>query len=197
MSKERTLANIAQTAYWTVSENQDTFDRVAKAVEKEVLKRLNKSEAEPVAGQELSFVQAAQWVEKHGSTEGLQVLDANGKWRDDEAITIINAYVDYRVAPKKVNDPDDPTTWEKGVAIFRRDAEDATWILDVFGGYSLGSTYKYNSGRGRGAYKYAKLATPEQIEAWKLINGDVGKVQTQPKLKNHTGASSTKWMRGL
>ncbi len=46
MSKERTLANIAQTAYWIVSENQDTFDRVAKAVEKEVLARLNKSEAE-------------------------------------------------------------------------------------------------------------------------------------------------------
>ena len=34
MSEERTLANIAQTAYWTVSENQDTFDRVAKAVAK-------------------------------------------------------------------------------------------------------------------------------------------------------------------
>lgn len=23
-----------------------------------------------------------------------------------------------------------------------------------------------------GAYRYAKLATPEQIEAWKLINGN-------------------------
>lgn len=27
-------------------------------------------------------------------------------------------------------------------------------------------TYRYR-------YRYAKLATPEQIEAWKLINGDV------------------------
>jgi hypothetical protein len=115
MRKERTLANIAETAFWNAeSENKNTFDRVAKAVEKEVLER--------------------------------------------------------RVARKKVNDPDDLTTWEKGVAIFRRDMEDAIWILDVFGGYSLGSTHKYRSEHG--VYKYAKLATPEQIEAWKLINDD-------------------------
>ena len=172
MSKERTLANIAHTASWdTKSENKDTFDRVAKAVEKEVLERLKKSEVEPVAGQELSFVQVAQWVENHGSTEGLQWRDDSGKWWSDDDVKAIYAGVVYRVAPKKVNDPDDPTTWEKGVAIFRRDAEDATWILDVFGGYSLGSYYKYHSERG--VYKYAKLATPEQIEAWKLINGDL------------------------
>ena len=178
MSKERTLANIAQTAYWIVSENQDTFDRVAKAVEKEVLARLNKSEAEPVAGQELSFVQVLKWIEKHGSTSGLQSMYLNerfgyeGEWLGYEGI--LNYVVDtqrrYRVARKKVNDPDDLTTWEKGVAIFRRDMEDAIWILDVFGGYSLGSTHKYRSEHG--VYKYAKLATPEQIEAWKLINDD-------------------------
>ena len=168
MRKERTLANIAQTAFWNAeSENKNTFDRIAKAVEAEVLKRLNKSEAEPVAGQELSFVQVAQWVERHGSTKGLQWLDNSGNWRD---ATVLHVFVDYRVAPKKVNDPDDPATWENGVAIFRRDAEDDTWILDVFGGYLLGSTYKYHSESG--AYKYAKLATPEQIEAWKLINGN-------------------------
>ena len=70
---EKSLAQIAREAYWnTMSENQDTFDGVAKAVEAEVLKRLNKSEVEPVGGQELSFVQVAQWVEKHGSTKGLQ-----------------------------------------------------------------------------------------------------------------------------
>ena len=171
MSKERTLANIAQTAYWTISENHDTFDRVAKAVEAEVLARLNKSEAEPVAGQELSIVQVAQWIEKHGSTKGLQWLDSNGNWLDDDDVAEIYAFVEYRVAPKKVNDPDDLTTWENGVAIFRRDAEDAAWILDVFGGYSKGSNYKYHSDRG--AHKYAKLATPEQIEAWKLITGDL------------------------
>ena len=185
MSEERTLANIAQTAYWTKSENQDTFDRVAKAVEKEVLARLNKSEVEPVAGQDLTFVQAAQWLEKHGSTKGLQWRDYHGNWRDDDA-TVIHAFVEYRVAPKKVNDPDDPTTWEKGVAIFRRDAEDDTWILDVFGSYSKGSNYDYYHTE-RGAYEYAKLATPEQVEVWKLIHDDIriGEVkQMNPPLKN-------------
>ena len=169
---KKSLAQIAREAYWnTMSENQDTFDGVAKAVEAEVLSRLKKSEVEPVAGQELTFVQVAQWVEKHGSTNGLQWRDGSGKWWKDEDVTTIYASAKYRVAPKKVNDPDDHTTWEKGVAIFRRDAEDAIWILDVFVGYSLGSYYKYYSERN--AYKYAKLATPEQIEAWKLVNGDL------------------------
>ena len=170
MSKERTLANIAQTAYWTVSENQDTFEIVAKAVEKEVLARLNKSEFEPVAGEEMTFVQVAQWVEKHGGTEGLQWRDNGGNWRDDEG-TAIHAYVEYRVAPKKVNDPDDLTTWESGVAIFVRDSEHDPWILDTFNHYSDHALYKYRTKYG--TYKYAKLATPEQVEAWKLINGDL------------------------
>mgnify|MGYP006943567526 CR=1 FL=1 len=170
MSKERTLANIAQTAYWTVSEKQDTFDRVAKAVEKAVLKRLNKSEPEPVAGQELTFVQVAQWVEKHGSTKGLQWRDGCGAWRNNDNVKGIYSGTEYRVAPKEVNDPDDPTTWKKGVAIFRRDAEDAAWILDVFGGYLKGYNYKYHSDRV--AHKYAKLATPEQIEAWNKTQED-------------------------
>ena len=169
MNKERTLANIAQTAYWTKSENQDTFDRVAKAVEAEVLRRLNKSEVEPVAGQELSFVQVAQWVEKHESTKGLQWLDTSGKWQDDD-VKVIYACGVYRVAPKKVNDPDDPTTWEKGVTIFRRDSNMDYWVLDTFKGYYKGSNYKYHSEHG--AYKYAKLATPEQIEAWNKTQGE-------------------------
>ena len=164
MSKERTLANIAQTAYWTVSENQDTFDRVAKAVEKEVLARLKKSEFEPVAGQELTHHQVLDWIEKHGSTKGLQWLDNSGNWRDADA-TVLHVFVDYRVAPKKVT-----TMWEKGVAIFRRDAEDATWNLDIFDCYLLDSPYPYHSERG--AYKYAKLATPEQIEAWNKTQED-------------------------
>ena len=144
----------------------------SSAVEKEVIARLNKSEAEPVAGQELTIVQVAQWVEKHGTTDGLQWLHVSGKWRDDEDVTTIYASVDYRVAPKKVNDPDDPTTWEKGVAIFCRDEEEDAWILDVFGSYSNGYNYKYYSERS--AYKYAKLATPEQVKAWELINDDLG-----------------------
>lgn len=171
---EKSLAQIAMEEFLaTTYSAQDMYDRVAKAVEAEVLKRLNKSEAEPVAEQELSFVQVAQWIEKHGSTKGLQWLDNSGNWRDADA-AVIHVRMDYRVAPKKVkklNDPDDPITWEKGVAIFRRDAEDAAWILDVFGGYSLGSTYPYHSNRG--AHKYAKLATPEQVAAWKLINGEL------------------------
>ena len=171
MSKERTLANIAQTAYWDAeSENKNTFDRVAKAVEKEVLARLKKSEAEPVAGQELTHHQVIDWIEKHGSTKGLQWRDNSGNWRDDD-VTVLHVFVDYRVAPKKVNVPDARTMWEKGVAIFRRDAEDATWILDVFDCYLLDSPYPYHSERG--AYKYAKLATPEQVAAWKLINGEL------------------------
>jgi len=170
MSEKRTLANIAETAFWNAeSENKNTFDRVANAVEKEVLARLKKSEFEPVAGQELTFLQVAQWVKNNGSTKGLEYRTDSGKWLDGDA-TIIYGVVDYRVAPKKVNDPDDLTTWEKGVAIFRRDSKRCNWILDVFGGYSLGSTYKYHTNRG--AHKYAKLATPEQIEAWKLINDD-------------------------
>ena len=173
MSEERTLANIAQTAYWTISENQDTFDRVAKAVEKEVLARLNKSEFEPVAGQELTFVQVAQWIEKHGSTKGLQWRDDCGKWLKDEVTTIIYADGVYRVAPKKVNDPDDPTTWEKGVVV----------LAGSCGFLKLGKFFSHNRCTD---YPYfvdfedytdevenAKLATPEQIEAWKLINGDL------------------------
>ena len=170
MSEERTLANIAQTAYLTISENHDTFDRIAKAVEAEVLSRLKKSEVEPVAGQELTFVQVAQWVEKHGSTKGLQWRDDSGKWQDDN-VTVIYAGVDYhRVAPKKANDPDDPTTWEKGVAVFRRDCDRCTWVLDAFKGYSDDVQYKYRTEHG--AYSYAKLATPEQVEAWNKTQED-------------------------
>ena len=115
MSEKRTLANIAQTAYWdTESENKNTFDRVAKAVEKEVLER--------------------------------------------------------RVAPKKVNDPDDPATWENGVVIFARDSEYGAWHLDFFCRYKKYSVFQYVTDFNE--WRYAKLATPEQIEAWKLINGN-------------------------
>ena len=122
------------------------------------------------AGQELTFVQAAQWVEMHGSTKGLQRLDGDGKWWN-EYDKLIHADGVYRVAPKKVNDPDDPTTWESGVAIFVRDSEYDAWLLDTFNNYSDHALYKYITEHS--AYKYAKLATPEQIEAWKLINGDL------------------------
>ena len=173
MSEEKSLSQIAyEKFYLTRGTADDIFYEVASAVEKEVLARLNKSEAEPVAGQELTFVQTARWVEQHGSTEGLQWQDGSGKWWSDDDVKAIYAGVVYRVAPKKVNDPDDQTTWEKGVAIFRRDYEDSIWILDTFNHYSDHSMYKYYTS-DHGVYKYAKLATPEQIEAWKLINGDL------------------------
>ena len=169
MSEERTLANIAQAAYWTVSESQDTFDRVAKAVEAEVLKRLKKSEFEPVAGQELTFVQAAQWVEKHGSTSGLQWFYTDKQeWRKDGYCKGISSCFKYRVAPK-VNDPDDPTTWEKGVVVFLRNYEHEPWVLDRFMDNIKEFGWKF-SGLNTGIWKHAKLATPEQVEAWKLIN---------------------------
>ena len=125
------------------------------------------------AGQELNHYQVLRWIEKYGSKSGLQHMIPNGLWVGSESL--LNHFIDtqmrYRVAPKKVNDPDDPTTWEKGVAIFRRDWEDDTWVLDVFSCYKKNSTFEYCSERG--SYRYAKLATPEQIKAWKLINEDL------------------------
>ena len=174
---EKSLGRIAEDAFESSvrkASDPDLWEETAAAVEKEVLARLNKSEAEPVAGQELTHHQVLDWIKKHGSTKGLQWRNDYGKWCNDNVKGIYSG-IEYRVAPKKVNDPADPTTWEKGVAIFRRDFEDDTWILDVFGGYSKGSNgsnYLYYHS-DRGAYKYAKLATPEQIEAWKLINGDL------------------------
>ena len=167
---EKSLGRIAEDAFESSvrkASDPDLWEETAAAVEKAVLSRLKKSEVEPVAGQELSFAQVAQWIEKHGSTNGLQWQDGSGKWLDDD-IKGVYADVKYRVVSKKVNDPEDPTTWEKGVAIFCRDEEDDAWILDVFGSYSNGYNYKYYSERS--AYKYAKLATPEQVEAWELIN---------------------------
>ena len=158
----KTRSDLGRGFYWSA---------IVSAIEKEVLARLNKSEAEPVAGQELTFVQTARWVEQHGSTEGLQWQDGSGKWWSDDDVKAIYAGVVYRVAPKKVNDPDDPTTWERGVAIFRNDSYSDDWVLDTFNHYSDNMIYKYITEHG--AYKCAKLATPEQLEAWKLINGDL------------------------
>ena len=169
MSKERTLANIARTAYWTISENHDTFDRIAKAVEAEVLARLNKSEVEPVAGQELTHYQVLDWIKKYGSTDGLQMRAPSlSDWENMSGINIVHTSLEYRVAPKKVNDPDDPNTWEKGVDIFvRYHSNDSLWTLKKFSCYNKIVGHYVT---GDDCWKYAKLATPEQIEAWKLIN---------------------------
>lgn len=122
------------------------------------------------AGQELNNYQVLKWIEKYGSASGLQYMYLH-EWADCEGTpnNVIDTQRRYRVAPK--NDPDDPATWEKGVAIFRRDAEDATWILDVFRCYKKNLDFKYATNVS--SWRYAKLATPEQIEAWKLINDDL------------------------
>ena len=168
MSEERTLANIAQTAYWTKSENQDTFDRVAKAVEAEVLKRLNKSEFEsvPVGGQEFTLVQAARWVEKHGSTKGLQWQDDSGEWRDDD-VTVIYAFVKYRVAPKKIM-----TTWVEGTFVLVRNSVSLPWLMGTFIKQIAPDRVDVMVGSERISYIHAKLATPEQIEEWNKTQGD-------------------------
>ena len=175
MSEEKSLVDIAIDASLKTRSDLGRgfyWSAIVSAVEKEVIARLNKSEFEPVAGQELTFVQAAQWVEKHGSTKGLQWQDVSGAWRNNDNVKGIYSGTEYRVEPKKVNDPDDPTTWEKGVAIFRRDChyEGDAWVLDVFRSYSGHVLYKYCTVHSR--YKHAKLATPEQIEAWNKTQED-------------------------
>ena len=72
---EKSLGRIAEDAFESsvrsVSD-PDLWEETAAAVEKAVLARLEKDEEEPVAGQELTFVQAARWVAKYGSTDGLE-----------------------------------------------------------------------------------------------------------------------------
>lgn len=77
---------------------------------------------------------------------------------------------------KSDEDPDDPTTWEDGVDLFARDYKNEHWVYVKFVSYDKNGNYPYltfSTTRREQRYKYAKLATPEQIEAWKLINGDL------------------------
>ena len=176
MSEEKSLVDIAiDASLKTRSEDLGRgfyWSAIVSAVEAEVLKRLNKSEFEPVAGQELTIVQVAQWVEQHGSTKGLQRLDSSGKWWNEDVMVIYAGRV-YRAAPKKVNDPDDPTTWEKGVVVL---AGSCGFLkLGKFFSCNRCTDYTYfvDFEDYREEVKNAKLATPEQIEAWKLINGEL------------------------
>ena len=169
MNEERTLANIAQAAYWNpMSENLDTFDRVAKAVEAEVLSRLKKDEEEPmpVAGQELSFVQVAQWIEKHGSAKGLQWRCGRGEWRDDDS-KVVYADVKYRVVSKKIM-----TTWVEGTFVLVRNSVSLPWLMGTFIKQIAPDRVDVMVGSERLSYIHAKLATPEQIEAWNKTQGD-------------------------
>ena len=154
----KTRSDLGRDFYWSA---------IVSAIEKEVLARLKKSEVEPVAGQELTFVQAVQWVEKHGSTNGLQWFYTDKQeWRKGGYCKGISSCFKYRVAPKKVNDPDDPTTWEKCIKVFVRNDEYSAWTLANFAYYdNFNDKFVCHCD-----WNYAKLATPEQVEAWKLIN---------------------------
>ena len=172
---EKSLGRIAEDAFESSvrkASDPDLWEETAAAVEKAVLARLKKDEEEPmpVAGQELTFVQAAQWVTKYGSTDGLQWFDtAKKEWRKEGYSKGIYNGFKYRVAPKKVNDPDDPTTWEKGVSVFCRDLDYEPWMLDSFVEYAVGERDFIFRCEDCG-WMFAKLATPEQVEAWKRIN---------------------------
>lgn len=104
MSSEKRLGDIARDVFYKTDGSASyVFNKVASAVEKEVLLRLN---AEPVAGQELTFVQVAQWVEKYGSTKGLEVLQLNcGVWSMSLGVKDPSTKTKYRVATKKSKRP--------------------------------------------------------------------------------------------
>ena len=164
---EKSLAQIAMEEFLATTYScQDTYDRVAKAVESEVLRRLNKSEVEPVAGQELTLVQAARWLEKHGTTYGLQWQDSSGEWRDDDVVEIY-AGVKYRVAPKKIM-----TTWVEGTFVLVRNSVSLPWLMGTFIKQIAPDRVDVMVGSERLSYIHAKLATPEQIEAWNKTQGD-------------------------
>ena len=177
MSEEKSLVDIAiDASLKTRSEDLGRgfyWSAIVSAIEKEVLARLNKSEAEPVAGQELTIGQAAKIAEDNGSTDILEYFnDDLSRFMPCGYNNCIYLGSRYRVVPKKVNDPDDLTTWEKGVAIFVRDGECGNWILGTFikqvapdmGGVIVGSE--------RLRYLHAKLATADQIEAWNKTQED-------------------------
>ena len=178
MSEEKSLVDIAIDAslktrpedlgrgfYWSA---------IVSAIEKEVLARLNESEVEPVAGQELTIGQAAKIAEDYGSTYILEYFnDDLSRFMPCGYTNCIYLGSRYRVAPKKVNDPDDPTTWEKGVVVL---AGSCGFLkLGKFFSCNRCTDYTYfvDFEDYREEVKSAKLATPEQVEAWKLINDDL------------------------
>ena len=159
----KTRSDLGRDFYWSA---------IVSAIEKEVLARLKKSESEPVAGQELTFVQTARWVEQHGSTEGLQWQDGSGKWWSDDDVKAIYAGVVYRVAPKKVNDPDGPTTWAEGTFILVRNSVSLPWLMGTFIKQVAPDMVDVIVGSERLRYLHAKLATADQIEAWNKTQED-------------------------
>jgi len=74
------------------------------------------------------------------------------------------------IVSKKVNDPDDPTTWEKGVRVFTKNMLLSAWTgLGKFHGYESDNCIRVSENTD--AWPYWKLATPGEITAWELLNG--------------------------
>ena len=132
------------------------------------------------AGQELNNYQVLKWIEVHGSTEGLQVYDRHeNEWHcpATDRVTWFCVKSKYRVAPKEVNLPNDPTTWEEGVKVFAREFDSSQAILADFESYDMGRHYQFIVKEiGRAGYlscRVAKLATPEQVKAWQALQESI------------------------
>ena len=132
------------------------------------------------AGQELTSYQALKWIEVHGSTEGLQIYDSyDNEWYRPATDQVTRFYVNkqYRVAPKEVNLPNDPTTWEEGVKVFAREFDSSQAILADFESYAMGRHFQFIVKEiGRAGYlscRVAKLATPEQVKAWQALQESI------------------------
>ena len=132
------------------------------------------------AGQELTSYQVLKWIEVHGSTEGLQIYDSyDNEWYCPATDQVTRFYVNnqYRVAPKEVNLPNDPTTWEEGVKVFAREFDSSQAILADFESYAMGRHFQFIVKEiGRAGYlscRVAKLATPEQVKAWQALQESI------------------------
>lgn len=132
------------------------------------------------AGQELNNYQVLKWIEVHGSTEGLQIYDSyDNEWYRPATDQVTRFYVNkqYRVAPKEVNLPNDPTTWEEGVKVFAREFDSSQAILADFESYAMGRHFQFIVKEiGRACYlscRVAKLATPEQVKAWQALQESI------------------------
>ena len=154
----------AVRAFWTVEEYEYMLANQLPSIENLEV------------GQELTSYQALKWVEVHGSTKGLQYLYKDGEWEDDD-YTVVSVHGHYRVAPKEVNLPNDPTTWEEGVKVFAREFDSSQAILADFESYAMGRHFQFIVKEiGRAGYlscRVAKLATPEQVKAWQALQESI------------------------
>ena len=98
-------------------------------------------------------------------------VDEPTECRDDD-VKVIYACGVYRVAPKKINDPDDPTTWAEGTFILVRNSVSLPWLMGTFIKQVAPDMVDVVVGSERLRYLHAKLATADQIEAWNKTQED-------------------------